>query len=269
MDKRICLAVIFTGLFSSFLAFAQKTVKVTAQYTYIAPDNVTLEQAKLVALDRAKIQAISDEFGTVVTQNNTTVISNNNGESNIDFMSIGGSDIKGEWIETFGTPKYSIGYEQNQLVVNVVVRGKIREIKTKKIDFIAQVLCNGTTSQHERNEFKNGDDLYLKFQSPVDGYLVVYLVDYGADKAFCLLPYRQSIDASQEIEENKTHTFFSIDSAPIELRDYVDEYSLTCTGDYERNDVVVIFSPNKFVKANSVQGINDSPRELRVRDNVG
>ena len=49
-------------------AFSQKTQKVTASYTYYAPENVTLEEAKRTALDRAKTSAIADAFGTLVTQ---------------------------------------------------------------------------------------------------------------------------------------------------------------------------------------------------------
>ena len=78
--------------------YAQKVQKVTATYTYHAPENVTLEEAKRTALDRAKIQAIADAFGTLVTQSNSTVVTNQNGQSDSRFFSLGGSEVKGEWI---------------------------------------------------------------------------------------------------------------------------------------------------------------------------
>ena len=81
-------------------AFAQKVKTVEGEYTYYAPENVTMEQAKRTALDRAMIQAIADEFGTIVTQQNATRVENQNGRSDIDFLSIGGSEVKGEWLET-------------------------------------------------------------------------------------------------------------------------------------------------------------------------
>lgn len=246
--------------------YAQKVVKVEAEYTYVAPENISIEQAKLTALDRAKIQAIADEFGTLVTQNNTTYIENVNGNSNINFHSLGGSDVKGEWIETIGEPEYNIRYEQSLLVVNVIVKGRIREITTSQVDLLVQILCNGTSPQFERSDFKNGDDMFLRFQSPIDGSLVVYLVDHSSQTAYCLLPYSRSTEAVQKIEHDKAYVFFSIKDAPVEMRNEVDEYTLTCDGNIERNDIYVIFSPNEFVKANSQITEDSRPRELSFND---
>ncbi|MDE7089686.1 MAG: DUF4384 domain-containing protein, partial [Prevotella sp.] len=90
------------------VSFAQKVQKVTATYTYYAPENVTLEEAKRTALDRAKIQAIANTFGTLITQNNSTVTTNLNGESDSRFYSLGRSEVKGEWVETTKEPIYNI-----------------------------------------------------------------------------------------------------------------------------------------------------------------
>ena len=57
------------------ITYAQKMQKVTATYTYYAPENVTLEEAKRTALDRAKLSAIADAYGTLVTQSNTMICS--------------------------------------------------------------------------------------------------------------------------------------------------------------------------------------------------
>lgn len=70
------------------------------EYTYIVPENVDLEKAKHIALERLKIQLIADEFGTTISQSNSTFVKNSNGESDVDFLSIGGSEVRGEWIET-------------------------------------------------------------------------------------------------------------------------------------------------------------------------
>lgn len=261
---RTILTIISILFISS--AFAQKTVKVEAEYTYIAPENISVEQAKLTALDRAKIQAIADEFGTLVSQSNTTYISNQNGDSKIDFQSLSGSDVKGEWIETIGEPEFAISYEQNMLVVKVMVKGRIREITSSQIDLKVQLLCNGTTSQFERSDFKSGDDMFLRFQSPVDGNLAVYLIDHTAESAYCLLPYSQSSDVVQKIEHDKQYVFFSPNDAPSEIRNKVDEYTMTCNGAIERNDIYVIFSPNEFVKANSIQHKESLPRELPIKE---
>lgn len=72
MRRIVLISVLF--LFVA-ITYAQKMQKVTATYTYYAPENVTLEEAKRTALDRAKLSAIADAYGTLVTQSNTMTCS--------------------------------------------------------------------------------------------------------------------------------------------------------------------------------------------------
>ena len=246
-------------------AFAQRTKTVEAEYTYHAPENVTLEEARRTALTRAKLQAIADEFGTIVQQTNATRISNQDGQSQVDMLSIGGSEVKGEWIETLGEPDYRISYEQGMLVVTCKVKGKAREIVSAQIDLQTHVLRNGTEDKYESDIFKSGDDLYLSFQSPVKGFLSVYLVDDDA-QAFCLLPYRNQQDGIYSIEDNHSYVFFHEKSAPIEERRIVDEYTMTCSRQTEHNQIYVIFSPNPFAKASDESTSDELPRQLSYKD---
>lgn len=240
---------------------AQQTKKVVGEYTYYAPENISLDQAKRIALERAQIEAIADAFGTNISQQNSTRVSNKNGHSDIDFLSISSSDVKGEWIETIGEPEYFINYDQGTLVVKCKVKGNIREIISAAIDIKAKVLRNGTEDRFESTEFKSGDDMYLSFQSPVDGFLAVYLLDNNGD-AFCLLPYRNQTDGIQKISANTPYVFFSEKHVPLSDRALVDEYTLTCEHSYENNQIYVIFSPNPFVKANDNDNGELLPREI-------
>ncbi|MDE5987479.1 MAG: DUF4384 domain-containing protein [Prevotella sp.] len=245
--------------------FSQKMKTVEGEYTYHAPENVTLEEAKRIALDRAKIQALADVFGTIVSQTNATHVQNRNGSSDIDFLSIGGSEVKGEWIETVGEPQYDISYEQGMLVVKVSVKGKAREIVSAQIDIKAKVLRNGTEDKFESDGFRDGDDLYLSFVSPVSGYLAVYLVD-AEQKAYCLLPYRSQTDGIYKVEANRRYVFFNIKEAPPQERQYVDEYVMTCSRSSEYNQIYVIFSPQPFAKAVDSSSSETLPRELGLED---
>lgn len=242
------------------VSHAQKVQKVTATYTYYAPENVTLEEAKRTALDRAKIEAIAEAFGTLVTQSNSTVVSNQNGKSDSQFFSLGGSEVKGEWIETTKEPTYNITYEGNMLVVSVEVSGRIREIVSAGIDFTAKILRNGTEEKFESNEFRSGDDMYLYFKSPVDGYLTVYLLDETTQEVYCLLPYKASGEGAYPIEHDKPYIFFSAKNENVNPN-IVDEYTMTCNRDMELNDIYVIFSPYLFTKANA----NESEEEILPR----
>lgn len=151
------------------------------------------------------------------------------------------------------------------LVVTVRVKGKAREIVTAAIDFQVRILRNGTDDKFEDDDFRSGDDLYLSFQSPVSGYLAVYLVDADG-QAFCLLPYRNQTDGIYQVNANQRYLFFNTREAPQTERPYVDEYVMTCSRSSEHNQIYVIFSPNQFVKA--ADNVSDDllPRELLYND---
>lgn len=242
------LKIIFlVALFSlSIPSFSQKTKRVEGEYTYHAPENVTLEEAKHIALERAKIQALADVFGTIVSQNNSTLVENRNGESSLDFLSVGGSEVKGEWIETLGEPQYDIYYEQNMLVVKASVKGKAREIVASAIDFYIKVLRNGIDERFESYEFYDGDDLFLLFQSPIKGYLAIYLLDEANKEASCLLPYNGTGAMAYAVNGEVKYTLFSPEQADEEDKPYVRQYYLQCKKSMEYNTLYAIFSPSGF-----------------------
>ena len=209
---------------------------------------MSIEEAKRVAFDRAKIQAIADEFGTTVSQSNSTIISNDNGQSNTQFFSFGGSDVKGEWIETIGEPKYDVSFTEHYLVVICNVTGKIREQIESKIDLTVATLRNGTELKYAATEFKNGDDMFLFFESPIDGYLSVFLIDKNANSVFMILPYSKSGEGSVSIKKDTPYIFFSKKCAPELERAKVVEYTLTSDEGVEYNDIVCVFSPKNHYK---------------------
>lgn len=196
--------ILFIILISSFLmGYSQRIAKVSATYTYYASETISIEEAKRIALDRAKIQAIADEFGTIVSQSTSIVITNKNGESDSQFFALGGSDVKGEWIETIGNPEYQLKFENHFLVVTCSVKGKAREINQNQIDIIAKPLRNGTTLKYESTDFRNGDDLFLYFNSPIDGFLSVYLLDEMAQIVYGILPYKSEPAPSMPIQSEQ------------------------------------------------------------------
>lgn len=254
---------IFTFLLalSACSAFGQKLKTVEAEYTYHAPENMSLEEARRTALERAKIQALATAFGTIITQTNTTDIQNHGGKSDIDFFSIGSSEVKGEWIETVGEPQYDISFDNGMIVLKVHVKGKAREIVSARIDLRAKMLRNGTDDKFESDEFRDGDDLYLSFVSPVSGYLAVYLMD-AERQVYCLLPYRGQPDGIYRINANRRYLFFNVQEASREERAQVDEYTMTCSRPYEHNRIYLIFSPQPFAKAADNAIAETLPRQL-------
>lgn len=257
--KRISL-LIFGFICCLCTIQAAKTKTIKAEYIYYAPENVTLEQAKQTALQRARLQGLAEEFGTNMRQDILTILNNINGESNASVFQQTNSFVKGEWIRDLEEPKYDIKYEGSSLVVSAKVKFEARELRSATIDFETKILRNGTDDQFESDDFKNGDGLFLSFMTPKDGYLAIYLVE--GDQAYCLLPYRSQTDGICHVKANTRYVFFSTkeDRSP-----HVDEYIMTTDKQMEVNVIYVIYSPQEFSKAADTQ----SNRQLKMEGTAG
>lgn len=263
MGKRT-LIILLTALMAS-VAFAAKVKTVEATYVYHAPANQSPEEAMKIALERAQLQAIADEFGTVLSQENTTRVENSAEGSSTSFHSLSTSDVRGEWIETIDVPVRNIEFIDGMMVVTIKVKGRAREVNVAAVDFVAEVLRNHPDRADASTDFKAGNDMYLYFKSPVSGYVAVYLLP-GDGEAFCLLPYQRSGSGVQEVKANDEYVFFSIDKAIDADKAIVDEYVLTAEKTVEHNALYVLFSTHPFYKASDASIANTLPRQLSESD---
>lgn len=259
MSRRLLLTTI-VALSVALLSFG-KTKVVSTEYIYHIPDNISQEEARAISLQRAQSQAIADEFGCIVTQSSSVSISSHNGDTDTDFLSIGGSQLKGEWLETIGEPKYEFITNGNMMALKVSVKGKIRELEGTETPFDVKILRNGVTDADENDRFASGDTMYISFNAPMSGYLAVYLID-SEKQAFCLLPYQQSESGIFQTKANKKYLLFHPEYALGVASDMVDEYILETDKGRERNRILAIFSPNKFYKAADNSTSSELPRNL-------
>lgn len=242
-----------------------KTKKVTAEYLYHIPENVSPDVARETAVQRAMAQAIADEFGMYVSQSSTTYIETSDESTHSDFLSIGGSELKGEWIETIGEPEFEYITDGNNISLRVKIKGIIREIENAKVPFNVAILRNGTENINESDVFKNGDDLYLSFITPSSGYIAVYLIDCNK-QSYCLLPYQNMDTGYFDVQANRRYVFFNTDYADGLDKRSVDEITVETSLVKEQNRILTIFSPNKFFKAMDNMTQSDLPRNLSYVD---
>ncbi len=256
---RLHLLLLFCALCSMVLA--QKEVTVNGEYTYYAPDDVTPEKARRIAIERAKAQALEEAFGIKIVQNNSTIVSNSNDNSDVKFHSVNESDVRGEWLETIKENVKPIRNDEGQLVIHVSIKGKARQVVVSQIDFSAKALRNGLEEKFEDTNLKNGDELFLHFRSPVDGYVVVYLLDENEDKVYCLLPYKDYPHGSYKVKGDNTYVFFSPEKE-TEAPATVDEYVMTCGDATEYNTLYVIFSTHYLCKPVAEESADFLPKVL-------
>lgn len=230
-----------------FISHAQKIRNVSGEYTYYPPENISLEQAKTMAVERARLDAIAREFGANVSQTNTVAISAQNGESETNFQSLGTTEVNGDWIADTKEPEIVVTYEGGALVLSAKVWGKVRERKRADFELSIQTLCNGI----ESDKFKNNDRFSVRFRSPVKGYFSIWLADDNLRQVYCLLPYENANGEAREIQSRKEYTLLS---TADEQYPYREETILTTENDIEFNRLVFIFSTACFTMPLTEQG---------------
>lgn len=259
------LIVLFIVLLAGIHVYA-KTVTVKVEYIYQLPENVTPEEAKSIALQRAQCQAIADEFGTIVSQTSTVRIDTYDSHTTTDFLSIGGSELKGEWLETIGIPEYEFVSDGGQIALKVKVEGRIRELEGSKVPFDIKILKNGVSDANEADHFCSGDDLYVSFNSPASGYLAIYLID-TENRAYCLLPYQSNDTGMFQTKANHRYLLFHSQYGEGAVKSSeIDEFTVDTSLPKERNRILTIFSPNRFFKAADNKTGVDLPRNLNYSD---
>ena len=262
--KRIILYTILSA-FSLSLFAANDIVRVSATYEYVSNNpNETPAQAEQTAIERAKQKALEDKFGIDVAAVTATLTTSQAGgedataETNV--FSLGGTSVRGEWIETTRQQILEKNFTNGFWVIKVQVEGRARNNAAEKAD-IQFALVKDVQDIESPVTFRDGSDIFLRFSSPVAGHLCVYLID-EEQNAFCILPYPQQQSGSQPIEANKEYIFFS-----TKYDRQAQEYTLNCQRSSEQNALYVIFSPGDFTKAADRQGgknFRDEqlPREL-------
>lgn len=242
--KRASFILLVASLFC-LNSSAQKPIKVKATYTYHANKNETPADAERIALLRAQAKAIEETFGVTVSETSSSITSTHNDED--FFASYSASSVKGEWYDTIGNPVYKYDWDDRIPVITCTVEGYVIEIVGVRTDFEAKTLKNSPNKRFASAEFSDGDEMFLYFKSPTSGYLNIFLLCNDDDTALCLLPYRDSKEGSFKVDADKEYFLFSKDKATIDP-ELVDEYTLTSERQMEFNELVIIFSPEKFNK---------------------
>ena len=86
-----------------------KTCTVKGEYVYLASPSQSVDEAKRIATERARIQALANEFGTVISQSISTAVMEG-GSTGSQFQATSQSDVRGEWIADTREPEFNIQF---------------------------------------------------------------------------------------------------------------------------------------------------------------
>ena len=223
----------------SLSSFGEHIVTICGEYKYIVPENISLAEAKAIAIERARLTAIANEFGTTVSQTNLATTHVENGTTRNNFLSLGETEVKGDWLGDTEEPEIRPVYENNQLVIYASVCGKVRELKTAEVELRTQIMSNGI----ETERFKNKDKVTVRFKSPVNGYVAIFVRDDNAGIVSCMLPYENEEGKARVVKNSKEYIFLST-ADPI--YPYQEETILVTNKKVEFNTFVLVFAQKEF-----------------------
>lgn len=230
------------------LSWAAPGIKtVTGVYTYYGDKSTSPAECKRLALEGARLDALSKEFGTIVTQDiMQSDRIGSRGETN-KFLSLSSTEVKGEWIADEGEPVFDISLDKDDnFVVTCKVKGKAREISNQASEFTALVLRNGNKPNNASTNFYDGDDLFLYFTSPDDGYVSVFL-SLEDGNVYQMLPYLMDTTGEAKVKKGYDYVFFDASKAEGSFGT-PDQFRITTDGEIEFNKIYVVFSPSYFAK---------------------
>ena len=222
-----------------------KVKKVSGTYTYYGDKSDSSTSAKRKALEGARLDAISREFGTIVSQDIQQADRIGADGESTKFFSLSESEVKGEWIADDGEPKYEVTLDKDDcFIVTCSVKGTAKEITNEAVDFEALALRNGTTKGNAATDYQDGDNLFLYVSAPADGYLGVYLLD-EAENVITMFPYSQDSRQEGKLKKNYDYVLFDPDKAEGSFGE-IDAFGIAAPEEIEFNKLYVIFSPNSF-----------------------
>lgn len=274
--KQIAFILIITFL-SWESVFAQKIRNTSGTALFRLEEDMSKDDLKDKLRRHAIINAIEREYGTYVTQESFVDI--DDGRTN--FRIFGKTTIRGEWLKTTQEDfreemrKTKDGRRnRHELWMSLKIKGKVRELSQPDIEF-NYFTSNCRKEICKTSFFENGELMYFHFNTPVNGYLSIYVVEN--DEAFRLLPYQNmpvKYSNSVPVMTDKDYVFFS----PYGENDYFDDFSthlidemvMLTEKEKEYVNLYLVFSTEEYTKpslTNSEKdpGVNyETPKSLRA-----
>lgn len=241
-----------------------KVVTVKGEVTLEVDRQTSMAETELLALQLAKEKALADRFGTYIFRGNRMYVETNYRNDEIEetnqFTSTSDTRVKGIWIETLEEKWDTFVDKEKRTWIKCKVKGRARELTEPPIALKAEPLDCPDLKCIEY-DFISEESFYLSVQSPLSGYVAVYMVTDQI--AQCLLPHEGMPGSYLEVKADVAHILFDEPYAP--------DYMVYTERDTELNVLYILFSTQPFDKpvltaSNTTYGYHLLPRELALND---
>ena len=223
---------------------SQEVYKVEAQYSMLVPNSMSRLEARSICIQQARLKALEDQFGTKIFESTTNYTSSteiNSKEYLINaFNSISDQYVSGEWLRDLEDPIVYSRLTNEELEITAKVKGEIRKRKAESVPLnysslrCPDVKCNSLIFDH-------GDNYFLSFQSPVNGYLAIYWEVLEEESVYRILPIADD-EYTFNVKKDSTYIFFDAisDNTSPELKVTVSDQASS-----EINRLILIFDKNR------------------------
>jgi hypothetical protein len=240
---RHLIALIF--LLSTAPLFAQKEKEVKASYSMELPKNFTMEQLEQRCVEQARLKAIGEAFGFVVSETTVDNTQESKAGFNNSFAVLTKTNVQGEWLRDKTEPQLNWEASGKTLKLTAMVHGVIREFpKTGKAKIDIH-LSNDSKMSNDITLFKDGQDLFASFQSSSKGNLSVFYVDHSSNEVYRLIPSATNNDLNTvQVLSDKVYQLFQ-NSSPFSENKSIPALSLSLPNgkDLQMDELVFIYSP--------------------------
>lgn len=219
---------------------------IKGKYTYRVPSIIHEEEARVLLVERAQIDAMAAEFGTTkvfVGEESANAL-----PSVINNKGLYSDALLGKFIRNISTPDIKkIGVDSLMMdnIYEVKLNFLSRELTKELVDLDLHVLCGGKTPEYESSLFKGGNPMYISLTPSQDGYIAVYLMD--ANGVYNrLVPYSSNV-AYKKVKAGKEYILLSKQHAEADEH-MTDEVWIDCDegNEAEYNCLYVIYSTNEL-----------------------
>lgn len=242
---------------------AQTEARVEGEYTVTVSedDNITMFQAKQRAIELAKNEAIRYQFGTLIDDLTTTEQSEEDGQSTSSVMGSTTARARGIWLADRKPAEVTVEARDGKIFFTAHVWGTAREIVQSSIRVNWVTQRRGANGMEATTRFQQKERFFIDFQTPVDGYLAIYMVE-AFKEVYCLLPYDSRGNLGRfPVKASHPYTLFDKSIDPN-----AKYYTLSTQRNEESFQLVVIFSPNPFTKCVDKRNDPKHPNSLAYTD---
>ena len=251
MSIRLIKMVLVSFLMSTTFLYSQSSrlQKIEGEYQMIQPDDMSFEEAKIMAITQARIEALKAAFGEVVIQGNTTYLKsieqNDQTDSKQLFNLIADSYVNGEWVKDRQEPQVSREQRApDEVWVRAKVKGYGKRLPERSISFEYSFFSQLGNNANPTQSFSEGDNFYLKFKSSQSGYLYLFMDDLENQRTSTIFPLSKEITgytSTYFVDENQRLLMFHENSSNAKYE--IVAYKSTNTI-LETVKIYVLFSPN-------------------------